>query len=195
MPGIGFSGVANGAFTTTGKASGVGGINSGSAAGAGVGGTGVTSTFVTELVIGQAFGGGYYAGKVSTTATGVANYYLVVAPRSTGQTTTSFATASGSDPTSVIDGPGNSAAMNNAAHPAAFFCEGLTIGGFTDWYMPAEAELKICYNNLKPTTQVNNTFTGANPYAVPPRGAYTAGDPAQTTATDFISGGTVHSSL
>ena len=51
MPGIGFSGVANGAFTTTGKASGIGGINSGSAAGAGVGGTGVTSTFVTAISV------------------------------------------------------------------------------------------------------------------------------------------------
>ena len=30
--------------------------------------------------------------------------------------------------------------MNDANHPAAQFCEGLTIGGFSDWYMPAKNE-------------------------------------------------------
>ena len=54
----------------------------------------------------------------------------------------------------------NSTNMNNASHPAAQFCEGLTIGGFSDWYMPARNELEICYYNLKPTTQNNNTGGG-----------------------------------
>jgi hypothetical protein len=56
--------------------------------------------------------------------------------------------------------------------------------------MPAIQELEICYYNLKPTTQANVTTTGINPYAVPPRASnYTSGNPAQTTATDFQSGG------
>lgn len=195
MPGIGFSGVANGAFTTTGKASGVGGINAGSSAGAGVGGTGVISTFVTvppgPTVIGEAFGGGYYAGQLSTTGTGVADYYLIVAPVSTGQTGSQYKTSNTIDSTwSVIDGPANSASINDAAHPAAFFCEGLTIGGFTDWYLPAILELEIAYFNLKPSTDANITSTGTNAYSVPPRASnYTSGNPAQTTATDFKSGG------
>ena len=197
MPGIGFSGVANGAFTTTGKASGIGGINSGSAAGAGVGGTGVTSTFVTAppgpTVIGEAYGGGFYAGQISTAGTGVADYYLIVAPVSTGENaskqwkTTNTSTAGTS---SVIDGPTNSSNMNNAAHPAALFCEGLTIGGYTDWYSPAKNELEVCYYNLKPTTTSNSTSSGTNTNAVPSRGSnYTSGTPAQTAATDFKSGG------
>jgi len=77
--------------------------------------------------------------------------------------------------------------MNNATHPAAEFCEGLTIGGFSDWYMPARNELEVCYYNLKPTTVLNNTTVGINPNAVPARARnYTAGTPAQTTAADFI---------
>ena len=92
---------------------------------------------------------------------------------------------------SVIDGPTNSANMNNATHPAAQFCEGLTIGGFSDWYMPAKNELEVCYYNLKPTTTSNNTSSGTNTNAVPSRGSnYTSGTPAQTSATDFKSGGT-----
>jgi hypothetical protein len=81
--------------------------------------------------------------------------------------------------------------MNNASHPAAQFCEGLTIGTFSDWYMPAQNELEVCYFNLKPTTTSNNTSSGTNTNAVPSRGSdYTAGTPAQTAATDFQTGNT-----
>jgi hypothetical protein len=89
---------------------------------------------------------------------------------------------------SVIDGPANSTAMNNASHPAAKFCEGLTIGGFSDWYMPAKNEIEICYYNLKSNTTSNFTGSGINPNAVPARASnYTSGDPAQTSATIFKS--------
>ena len=140
-------------------------------------------------VIGEAFGGGFYAGQISTAGNGTADYYLIVAPVSSGQNSsiqwkTSNTSTSGTS--SVIDGPTNSANMNNATHPAAQFCEGLTIGGFTDWYMPAKNELEVCYYNLKPTTTANNTSSGTNTNAVPSRGSnYTSGTPAQTSATDF----------
>jgi hypothetical protein len=52
--------------------------------------------------------------------------------------------------------------------------------------MPARYELEILYYNLKPTTQSNNTNGGNNSYSVPQRNSnYTAGDPAQTSATLF----------
>jgi hypothetical protein len=144
------------------------------------------------LVIGQAYAGGFYAGQISTAGNGIADYNLVVGPVSSAQNASKqyrTSIASG-DPTSVIDGPANSAAMNDASHPAAQFCEGLTIGGFSDWYMPAINELEVCYYNLKPTTQSNNTSKGINPNAVPARASnYTAGNPAQTSATDFKSTG------
>ena len=145
-------------------------------------------------IIGQSYGGGFYAGQISTTGDGNATHYLIVAPKSSGQNSskqwkTSNTTTSGT--TSVIDGPTNSSNMNDASHPAAQFCEGLTIGGYSDWYMPAKNELEVCYYNLKPTTQSNNTSSGTNTNAVPSRGSnYTSGTPAQTSATDFQTGNT-----
>jgi hypothetical protein len=144
--------------------------------------------------IGAAFGGGFFAGQISTAGNGIADYNLVIAPKSSGENSgkewkTSGTTTAGT--TSVIDGPGNTAAMiaaGAASHPAANFCDGLSIGGFSDWYMPAYQELQVCYYNLKPTTTNNTTVNGNNIYAVPSRPAdYTVGNPAQTTATDFQS--------
>jgi hypothetical protein len=57
--------------------------------------------------------------------------------------------------------------------------------------MPAKNELEVCYYNLKPTTTSNNTSSGINANAVPARASnYTAGTPAQTSATDFKDTGT-----
>lgn len=140
--------------------------------------------------IGQSFGGGYYAGKINAGGT---EYYLIVAPKATGESSskqwkTANTSTTGTD--SVIAGPTNSANMNNSSHPAAQFCEGLTIGGFTDWYLPAKNELEVCYYNLKPTTTSNNTASGTNTNAVPSRGSnYTSSVPAQTSATAFKLGG------
>tara|TARA_R110000868_G_scaffold66695_8_gene198540 strand:+ start:5716 stop:6360 length:645 start_codon:yes stop_codon:yes gene_type:complete len=142
-------------------------------------------------VIGQAYGGGFYAGQIGVSS--VATHYLVVGPASSAvstsvrwKTTNTSTTGTSSD----IDGPTNSANMNDASHPAAQFCEGLTIGGFSDWYMPAKNELEVCYYNLKPTTLANDTGSGINPNAVPARASnYTAGTPARTSATAFQSAG------
>jgi hypothetical protein len=145
------------------------------------------------LLIGDAYQGGFYAGQISTAGNNVADFNLVVGPVASAQSSskqwkTSNTTTAGT--TSVINGPTNSTNMNNASHPAAEFCEGLTIGGFSDWYMPAKNELEVCYYNLKPTTTSNNTSFGINTNAVPSRGSnYTSGTPAQTSATDFKSTG------
>ena len=141
------------------------------------------------LAIGAVFGGGFYAGQISTAGNGIADYNLVVGPVASAQSTlqwkTTNTTTAGT--TSVIDGPANSTAMNNASHPAAQFCEGLTIGGFSDWYMPAKNELEVCYYNLKPTTNSNSLSYGINANAVPARASnYTSGNPAQTSAGAFI---------
>jgi hypothetical protein len=151
-------------------------------------------SFIAPLpaAIGEAFGGGFFAGQISTTGDGVATHNLVIGPRSSAETnrqwkSTNTSTAGTS---SVIDGPTNSANMNDTSHPAAFFCEGLTIGGFSDWYMPSKNELEICYYNLKPLTLDNNTGAGINANAVPSRGSnYTTSVPARTAATEFQSGG------
>lgn len=142
------------------------------------------------LAIGSALGGGFFAGQISTAANGIADYNLIVGPVASAQNAskqwkTTNTNTSGTN--SVIDGPANSTAMNNASHPAAQFCEGLTIGGFSDWYMPAKNELEVCYYNLKPSTASNSTGSGINTNAVPSRGSnYTSGTPAQTSAAAFV---------
>jgi hypothetical protein len=160
----------------------------------GTGPESAASNSITPLpTIGSAFGGGFFAGYISTTGNGIATHFLIVAPKSSGEsnnkqwkTTATNTAGTASD----IDGPTNSATMNNATHPAAQFCEGLSIGGFSDWYMPAKNELEVCYYNLKPTTTTNNTGSGTNTNAVPSRGAnYTSGTPAQTSVVAFQSGG------
>jgi len=146
------------------------------------------------LVIGQAFGGGFFAGQIGVS--GVATHNLVVGPIASAQSTLQWKNAqtatTGAD--SVINGPQNTTDMvadgNSTVYPAAHFCNDLSTGGQTDWYMPAKNELEICYFNLKPTTTANNTSSGINPNAVPARASnYTSGDPAQTSATDFRSTG------
>jgi hypothetical protein len=148
-------------------------------------------------VIGEPFGGGYFAGYISHTADGNPTHALIVAPRETGATgagytlttnlqwkTTNTATA---DTASDFDGAANTAAMVTAGiadHPAAEFCVGLSIGGFTDWYLPSRYELDIAYFNLKPSTAANNTSWGTNIYAVPQRNSnWSAAYPTQTSLT------------
>jgi len=150
----------------------------------------VGGTFGGIPTIGAAFGGGFFAGQIDQSGT---IYNLAVGPVASAENaskqfkTTNTSTAGAK---SVIDGPANSTAMNDASHPAAQFCEGLTIGGFSDWYMPAQNELEVCYFNLKPTTSANITSVGTNANAVPARASnYTSGTPAQTSATDFQSTG------
>ena len=145
--------------------------------------------------IGAAFQGGFFAGVISYTANSVATHALIVAPSATGyngksildwKTTPTF--TPGTD--SPFDGALNSSNMNNATHPAAQYCEGLTIDGYSDWYLPARYEIDIAYQNLKPTTANNSTTYGINPYSVPERTTNrTAGVPAQTSVAIFKSGG------
>jgi len=145
--------------------------------------------------IGDAYEGGFFAGLISHTDNGVATHGLIVAPSASGyngQATLQWKTTNTSTAgtTSPFDGAINSANMNNASHPAAQYCEGLTIGGYSDWYLPARYELDIAYENLKPTTTNNNTSWGINPYSVPERTVNrTAGAPAQTSLAAFQTGG------
>jgi hypothetical protein len=149
-----------------------------------------SNSTVATLVIGQAYAGGYYAGQISTAGNSIADFNLVVGPRASAEATRQFSVTPVSDPTSVINGPANSATMNNSNHPAAQFCEGLSVGGFSDWYLPAQNELEVCYFNLKPNGVSNFTGSGINANAVPARASnYTSGNPAQTSATIFQTSG------
>jgi hypothetical protein len=159
----------------------------------------ITPTQPIPAVIGEPFGGGYFAGYISHTADGNPTHALIVAPRATGATGTGYTLTTNiqwkttntttADTGSFFDGAANTAAMVTAGianHPAAQFCVNLSIGGFTDWYLPARYELDIAYFNLKPSTTANSTSWGSNVYSVPERNInYTATYPAQTALTAF----------
>jgi hypothetical protein len=136
--------------------------------------------------IGAAYGGGFFAGQINVSGT---KYNLVVAPKASGENSSRTWGVSGTTTgiTSVINGPTNSASLAalGASYQAAVFAEGLTIGGYSDWYLPAKNELEVLYYFLKPTTDANNTSSGSNANAVSPEPIstnHTSGSPAQTSA-------------
>ena len=151
--------------------------------------------------IGDAFLGGFFAGYISHTANGVATHALIVAPAATGASGTGYTLTTNyawkptsgvtAGATSTFDGRANTDAIITAGialHPAAQFCTGLSIGGYTDWYLPARLELEIAYFNLKPTTTLNNTSSGINAYSVPARASnYTTSAPPVTAVGAFQS--------
>jgi hypothetical protein len=171
----------------------------------------VTGKQKFPAVIGEPFGGGFFAGYISHTADGNPTHALIVAPRATGATGTGYtlttnpkwadetvdapahATLIGAS--SNFDGKANTDLMMSliadstysaGAFPAAQFCADLSIGGHTDWYLPARYELDIAYFNLKPGTQVNNTGWGSNIYSVPKRdNNYSPTFPRQSILTPF----------
>jgi hypothetical protein len=153
--------------------------------------SGGSNTITTSLAIGQAYGGGYYAGQTNVSGT---IYNMVVADKATGEARKKWGTyAVTAGTTSVINGAANSATLAalGADYQAAIFCEGLSSGGYTDWYLPAQAELNVAYYFLKPGTTSNDTGYGSNAYAVSPQPVstnFTSGDPAQTSATNFRTG-------
>jgi len=152
-----------------------------------------SNSAIPALQIGDAFGGGFFMGQISTTANSVANFNLVVGPVASAEQFGYYKLTNTSDggASSSFNGAANSAAINDADHPAAQFCEAVNVGGFSDWYLPAYNELEILYFNCKPSTQSNVTNgDGANPYAVPARGSgYTSGTPPRTSAAAFQTGG------
>jgi hypothetical protein len=150
-------------------------------------------------VIGEPFGGGYFAGYISHTQDGNPTHALIVAPRATGATGTGYTLTTNlqwktsatitAGANSTFNGAANTAAIVTAGtgnHPAAEFCVNLSIGGFTDWYLPSRLELDIAYFNLKPSTATNSTSWGTNAYSVPKRTAnFTTTYPRQTYVTAF----------
>lgn len=148
--------------------------------------------------IGDFIEGGYFAGVISAPGSNF-SYGLIVSPKAQGQT--QAAQAAGSGGTSRWDGLTNTAF--GATSAANSFVRGLSINGFSDWYIPAIDELELLYRNLKPTTTANITGNlqsnsgdnlatnpnGANPSSLPRGAGYTTSSPAQTGLAAFKAGG------
>jgi hypothetical protein len=139
--------------------------------------------------IGAAFQGGFYGGLISQSANGVPTHALIIAPKSTGESSRSCKTANTatSGAASSFDGFANGEAAKDAAHPANQWARGLSIGGYDDWYIPALYELEILFRRFKPDDSEGSTAGfGANAYAVPPTTAnYSATVPGQTALVAF----------
>jgi hypothetical protein len=150
----------------------------------------------------------------------MAKFRVIVAPKSSGESSskqyknanTGTIAAAGT----LTEGLKATLALvadgNSTVYPAAHFCNDLSIGGYSDWYLPARDELELIYRNLKPVTNNNYTTTDRATGATPdyknlgslgdvanthglnnnsdPQGvAYTSGSPAQTSVAAFQSGG------
>jgi hypothetical protein len=169
----------------------------------------VTATDISVPVVGQAYGGGFYAGKIAVGGGGVATHYLIVAPKASGENSSrAWGTAGastgqfGTGTAVLITGPTNTTSLValGASYEAAVFCNNLNSGaglnGYKDWYLPAKNELEVLAYFLKPTTRANITSSptsGSNANAVSPEPIstiYTSSSPAQTSAIGFRSGGT-----
>lgn len=95
-------------------------------------------------------------------------------------------------------------------YPAAHWAKSLTIGGYTDWYIPARDVLEMCWRYGKTGTEPNYTTEnrgigfdykkdgsfgdtsanhGVNNNSEPAGAAYAAGSPSQTSITAFRDGG------
>lgn len=96
--------------------------------------------------LGGAYGGGYYFGSVASPA----NYYIIIAPNATGCAQCSWKTTLDASPNtaSCTDGYANTYdGMANALHPAGNWTATRSIGGFSDWYLPARDELNLIWTN------------------------------------------------
>ena len=137
----------------------------------------------THPAIGEAFGGGYFAGLIRI---GSNTYGLIVAPKADGEISAEWGTrkhVKGAD--SFFDGQANTMAMADAANELGAWAKGLTIGGESDWYIPSRDELEVCYRNLKPTDDANYCGCGDNPSAYLPSYAYSPDTPTQTAVEAF----------
>lgn len=148
---------------------------------------------------GLAYGGGYYAGA-NIIVDGV-EYALIVAPKTMGGENTSVTNnvTSGTpvSPNTRNDGVTNTSVLVSGSSSAAVWASSLTIGGYSDWYLPAIDEMEIVYRYLKPTTDATrvtqnspyNEPNGVNNNSNPVGNQYTTGNPSQTSSLAFRSSG------
>jgi len=168
----------------------------------GTGPNGTSTTAVHPGYVGFSYGGGIIAAKISTSGNGVATHFLILSPKATGASASILWSSASvnTSATSVIDGYTNSVTLAGlgAGYAAATFARNLSIGGYTDWYLPAIHEMGAIYYNFKPQLATagnypNDVNSGANPYAVSPQpinSNYTLTNPARTGfGTSYYTGG------
>ncbi|MFK3971126.1 hypothetical protein ACI2KS_10405 [Pseudomonas sp. NPDC087358] len=151
-----------------------------------------------DPAIGDAYGGGYYFGKINIDGL---LYWLVVAEKSTESRMTVRSLATGTTGTdSTYNGMANTQAMTpDSAYAAAAYCRTyVDPAGNQDYYLASGYEMEILYRALKPTTGNNTTTQNSfnpNPYGSPSGPTYTATNPAQTAVSLFVGTGLTKQTL
>jgi len=160
--------------------------------------TGLTGVVLPAF--GSAYEGGFLGPLMSHTANGIPTHALIIGPIGSASTGSDYGNSAGNllyktsttaDPFShsLFDGlvnTNNMLADVTGTYPAANFCGSLTVGGYTDWYLPSIYEMLAIYYMFKPTATLNSTLNGANPYSVPKRTTnFTPSDPLMTPIVAF----------
>ena len=105
------------------------------------------TTVALPSTLGESTFGGFYMGTICAA---FSCYYLIMAPNATGCACCCWRinrTCSGVG-SEQADGYGNTYDhLANATHPAGNWTATRSIGGLSDWYLPATCELKQLYNN------------------------------------------------
>lgn len=96
-------------------------------------------------VLGQSFGGGFWGGDIVLSD---GTYAVIVAPKATGEKVSVLSSSiSGYANQSLTDSVANTAAL--PANGATAWARALTIGGFTDWCIPAANVMTLLWTNLR----------------------------------------------
>lgn len=149
----------------------------------------LAATAQLELVIGQAYGGGYFIGITQEDGKLYRNIQAPKAFELLG-----VIGCYGTDVTgarSYTDSRSNTEAYAAAGSELAQKVVGLVIGKHADWGIPARDVQELQYRHLKPTAQDNycSWRDGDNPSSVPVGYPYTEDSPGQTSLTAFQEGG------
>lgn len=141
------------------------------------------------LAIGQPYGGGFFSGITQENGKRYINITAGATHELVGPWGKYGEKIEGAD--SFTDSLANTKAMAAAGSDLAEKVLALTIGGFTDWAIPARDVQELQYRHFKPTTEENwaNSRNGDNPHSEPVGLLYSEEDPLQTVHEAFQEGG------
>ncbi|WP_439895272.1 DUF1566 domain-containing protein [Pseudomonas syringae] len=140
------------------------------------------------LAIGQPYGGGFFSGITQEDGKRYINITAGSAHELVGPWGKYGEKIEGAG--SFTDSRANTEAMAASGSELASKVLALSIGGFSDWAIPARDVQELQYRHLKPTTEENWQYgrSGDNPSSLPVGLLYSEADPAQTTVEAFQEG-------